>query len=112
VVLPPAALALPEALDQRVGEALEVARGLPRARVHEDGGVEGDDVVALLHHRAPPLGLDVRLELYAVVPVVVGRGQPAVDLRRREDEAAALAQRDDLVHRDDILGLGRHGARP
>jgi len=104
VVLAPALLALAEALHERIREALEMARGLPRARVHEDGGVESDDVVALLHHRAPPLGLDARLEQHAVVSVVVGRGQPAVDLRGLEDEPPPLAERDDLVHRDDVGG--------
>ena len=109
VVLAPAPLALAEALDERVGEALEVARGLPRLRVHEDRRVEGDHVVALLDHRAPPLGLDVRLQQHAVVAVVVGRGEPAVDLRGLEDEAAPLAERDDLVHGH---GVGRHGGNP
>jgi hypothetical protein len=33
------------------------------------------------------------------VAVVVGRADAAVDLRGGEDEAAPLAQRDDLVHR-------------
>ena len=56
VVLAPAPLALAEALDERVGEAVEVAGGLPDLRVLEDRRVEGDDVVALLQHRAPPLG--------------------------------------------------------
>src|SRR3712207_7720683 len=48
VVRAPALLALPEALDERVGEAGQVARGLPRLRVQDDRAVEGDDVVALL----------------------------------------------------------------
>ena len=68
------------------------------ARVLEDRGVQGDDVVALLEHRAPPLVLDVRLQQDAVVAVVVRRAEAAVDLRRGEDEAAPLAQRDDLLH--------------
>ena len=93
------------AVDERVGEALEVARRLPRARVLEDRRVERHDVVALADHRPPPLGLDVALEQDAVVAVVVGRAQPAVDLRRLEDEPAALAQRDDLVERDVVGGL-------
>ena len=56
VVLAPALLALAQALHERVGEALEVARGLPGPRVHEDRGVQGHHVVALLdtarHHSA------------------------------------------------------------
>ena len=57
---------------------------------------------ALLQQRAPPLALDVVLEQYAVMPVVVARSDAAVDLARGQNEAAPLAQRDDLVHRDDV----------
>ena len=105
VVRAPAPLALAQALDERVGEPLEVARGLPGPRVHQDRGVEGDHVVPLAHHGAPPLGLDVVLEQDPVVAVVVGRGQPSVDLGGLEDEAAALAERHHLVERG--LGHGR-----
>ena len=105
MVLAPAPLALAEALDERVGEALQVAGGLPDPRVLEDRRVERDDVVALLQHRPPPLGFDVVLQQHAVVAVVVGRAEAAVDLRGGEDEAAPLAERDDLLHRD----VGRAG---
>ena len=69
------------AVDERVGEAFEVARGLPHARMLEDRGVDRHDVVALLQHRAPPLVLDVRLEQHPVVPVVVRGAHASVDLR-------------------------------
>ena len=85
------------AVDHRVGEPGQVPRRLPDPRVLDDRRVDRDDVVALLQHRAPPLVLDVVLEQHAVVAVVVGRADAAVDLRRGEDEAAPLAQRDDLV---------------
>ena len=44
------------------------------------------------------------------MPVVVGRADAAVDLRGGEDEAAALAQRHDLVHGHDVVGHARHVA--
>ena len=69
------------AVDQRVGEAGQVAGGLPHARVLQDRRVDRDDVVAFGQHRAPPLVLDVVLEQHAVVAVVVGRADAAVDLR-------------------------------
>jgi hypothetical protein len=95
------------AVDQRIGEAGEVARRLPGARVLDDRRVERDHVVALLDHRLPP-GVDhVVLEQDAVMPVVVRVGDAAVDLRRGEDQTAAFAQRDDLVH-----GGGGHGPQP
>jgi hypothetical protein len=110
VVLAPAPLTLAQALDEGIGEALEVARGLPDSRVHQDRGVEGDHVVALLQHRPPPLGLDVVLQQDAVVAVVIGRRHPTVDLRGLEDEAPPLAEGDDLVERDFglVRGFGGH----
>ena len=94
------------AVDERVGEAGDVAGRLPDARVEDDRGVEGDDVVALLHHRAEPERADVVLREDAVVAVVVGRAEAAVDLGGREDEAAAAAEGDDRVHRHRLRRLG------
>ena len=91
------------AVDERIGEVREVTRGLPGARVLQDRRVQRDDVVALLEHRAPPFALHVGLQQDAVMPVVVRRADAAVDLRAREDEAAPLAQRDDLLHRDHVV---------
>jgi hypothetical protein len=97
------------AVDERVGEAREVAAGLPHARVLEDRRVQRDDVVAVLEHRAPPLRLHVALQQHAVVAVVVRRPDPAIDLRGGEHEAPALAQGDDLVHGHDVGGHRRKG---
>src|SRR6185503_18929362 len=92
------------AVDEWIGEPRDVARRLPDLRVEDDRGVEGDDVVALLHHRLEPACLHVLLEEDAVVAVVVRRAEPTVDLRRRKDETAPARERDDLVHGD--LGHG------
>ena len=106
-VIRPEALLARAAVDERVREAFEVARGLPHARVLDDRRVDRDDVVALLDHRPPPLRLDVVLQQHAVVPVVIGRADAAVDLRGGEHEAATLGQRDDLVHRHEIAAGAR-----
>src|SRR5690606_612585 len=103
-------LAAVAAVDQRVREVLEVAGRLPHRRRRQDGGVEADDVVAQLHHRAPPRVLDVAQQQHADRAVVVGRAEPAVDLGRREDEAAAPAEVDDLVEQRGVR-LGRAAAR-
>ena len=72
---------------------------------------------AQLHHRAPPGVLHVAQQQHADRAVVVGRPEPAVDLGRREHEAPALAQVDDLVEQRGVgsggLGHGRpvYGAR-
>src|SRR4029077_20927227 len=61
------------AVHQRVGEVLQMTRGLPGARMLQDGAVEADDVTARRDHRAPPRLLDVALELDAKRAVVPGR---------------------------------------
>src|SRR6185503_18502703 len=77
-------------------------------------------VVAQLHQRAPPRALHVVLQLDAERAVVPGRARAAVDLARREHEAAALRERGDLVgdvlvchrlyDRHWIAGTGRGGS--
>src|SRR4249919_1304639 len=66
--------------------------------MEDDRRIDQDDVVALLHHRLQPAGADVVFRQHAVVAVVEGRTEAAVDLRGREDEPAPAAQGDDLVH--------------
>ena len=100
-------LALAEALHERVGEAGEMPARLPRARVLDDRRVQRDDVVAVLDHRLPPLVRHVELQQHPVVAVVVGVGDPAVDLRGGEDETAPLAQRHDLLHGHELVGHSR-----
>ena len=78
----------------------------------EDGGVEADDVVAQLHHRPPPRVLHVAQQQDAERAVVVGRAEAAVDLGRREHEAAPLAQVDDLVEQGRVGGRGFGHGRP
>src|SRR3954447_22605972 len=78
--------------------------------MHQDRGIQGDHVVAALDHRARPLALHVVLEQHAVVAVVVGRCQAAIDLRRLEDEATPLAQRDDLLHGHNVFSHARNVA--
>ena len=90
-------LAVP-AVDERVGEAGDVAARLPHLGRHEDRGVEADDVVAQLDHRAPPGVPDVALQLDAERAVVPGRAEPAVDLARLEHEAPALGEGRDGLH--------------
>jgi hypothetical protein len=64
VVRPPATLAVP-AIGHWVGERSHVPARLPHSRVHDDRGLDADDVVADLHHRPPPVALDVVLQLDA-----------------------------------------------
>src|SRR5205823_13906056 len=83
-IIQPEPLPAIAALDQRVGEVLDVARRLPDAGMHQDRAVEAHDVVAELNHRAPPRALHVVLQLHAERAVVPSRTRAAVDLARRE----------------------------
>src|SRR5436190_3037632 len=93
------------AVDEGVGEAGDVAARPPGLGVLDDRRVQGEDVIALLKHCSPPAVLEVVLEQHPVVPVVVTRPEPPVDLTRCKHEAASLGQRHDLVHRD-YVGSG------
>src|SRR5579864_2425612 len=98
VVGPPAPLAYAQALPQRVDEVLQVATGLPDLFWHDQRRFQAHHVVAQVDHVPPPQIADRPLQRHAVRAVVVEARQPAVDLARRVDEAAALGQRHDLVH--------------
>ena len=84
------------AVDERVGEVGEVPRRLPHLGRAQDRRVDEHHVVTLLHHRADPRFLHVAQQQRTQRPVVVGGAESAVDLRRLEDEAPALAEADDL----------------
>src|SRR5699024_8141461 len=98
------------ALHERVGERLDVAGGLPHALGQDDRGVQAHHVPAGGHEGAPPLPLDVLLELHAERAVVPRGAGSAVDLTGREHEAALLGECDDVVQRAGG-GLG-HGETP
>lgn len=93
------------ALGQRVAERGDVTGGDPHLGGEDHRGVETDDLVTGGDHVAPPLALDVLLELDAQRSVVPGGALATVDLAARVDEATALAQADDAV---DLVG--GHGA--
>ncbi len=68
------------AIDERISEVVEVARGLPDSRRRQYRGVETHDITTLLDHRGPPGLLDVAQQEHPQRAVVVGGAEPAVDL--------------------------------
>src|SRR5215213_1321650 len=117
VVRTKAALARP-AVNQRVIEALGMSRRLPNARMHQNAGIEPDDVPTLVDESAPPQLFDIAFELNSKRPVVPGVCQTTINVRARENEPAALAERGNLIHGDDArlldgthrFALSRHGS--
>ena len=86
------------ALAHHVGEGVHMAAGLPDGRMHDDGGIKADDIVTVAGHRAPPGVAEVALQFRAERAVVPESPDAAVDLGGLEDEAAPLAEADDLLH--------------
>src|SRR5207344_1839335 len=87
-----------QAFDQRVVEARHMATRLPEARGHDDRGLQADDVVAELDHRAPPGVADVATELHPQRTVVPGRAQAPVDLAGLEGDPPSLGEGRDGLH--------------
>ena len=86
-----------EAVDQRVGEGIDMPGGAPDLGVGDDRGLDAHNVVALLHHRAPPQVADVAPHLHAKRAIVVRRGEAPVDLGRWKDEPSPLRKRGDRI---------------
>ena len=72
--------------------------------MHQNRAVHADDVIALVHHDAPPIVLQITLQFDPERAVIPGAVQSAVNFARLENEAAPLAQADDLLH---ALGVSR-----
>jgi hypothetical protein len=99
------------AVHERVAEAGDVAGGLPDLRVHDDGGLEADDIVTAADHVVPPAVADVFLELGAERAVVEETVEAAVDFGGRVDKAAALRERHKGFHEIGGFGGVGHGGK-
>ncbi len=77
-------------VDEGVVEGIHMAGGFPDAWVHEDGGVDADDVLVVLHHAAPPVLLDVVFEFGTQLAIVVNGGEAVVYFAGGEYEAVFL----------------------
>jgi len=89
----------------------DVAAGLPDGGVHDDRGVEADDIVAVAGHGPPPGVAQVALQFGAGWPVIPEPPDAPVNLGGLEDEAAALAEADDLLHAGVGGGLFGHDGK-
>ncbi len=90
------------AIHHGIREAIDVAGSLPNARVHNDAGIETDNVIALLDKMAPPGLLDVVAEFNAEGAVIEKSVIAAVNFGRWEDEPASFAKTDEFFHKGSI----------
>ena len=81
------------ALDERVGEGLDVSGCNPHLAGQDYRGVQPDDVCAAANHVVPPLTFDVLFEFHAQRAVVPGGASTAINLTAGENKAAALGKR-------------------
>ena len=81
-------------INQRVIERIYVSRSFPRCRVHEDSGIDTDNVLMQQRHRIPPIFLDVILQLHAILTVVINSAQTVVNLTGGKYESVLLAMCD------------------
>src|SRR5438132_2253140 len=94
------------ALEEWVGEVLDVTGRHPDLRVHENAGIDTDDVVAQLDHAAPPGTLDIVAQRDSQRAEVVHALDAAVDLARLIEKAPPLRERDELLHQAPTLTRG------
>jgi len=86
------------AIHKGIGESVHVTGGLPDLRMHDDRGLEADDIVAPLHHTGPPASADVVLQRGTEGAVIEEAVETAVDFGGGKDEAPALGKRDEVFH--------------
>ena len=96
------------ALSHHVGKGIDMPAGLPDRGMHDDRGVEADDVIAVARHGAPPGVAQISLQLGTQRAVVPEAADAAVDFRGLEDKASALAEADDLLHAGIMCWCGGH----
>ena len=79
------------AVHHRVGEVGNMAARLPDRAVHQDRGVDADNVVVQLRHLLPPHVADVVLQRDAQRAVVIGAIQSTINLAGLKNETTPLA---------------------
>ena len=67
-------------INQWVIERIYVTGSFPCCRVHEDSGIDTDNILMQQRHRIPPVALDVILQLDTVLTVVIHSAQTVVNL--------------------------------
>ncbi len=77
-------------VDQRVVECVYVTRRFPYRGVHEDSRVDTYDVFVEQCHCVPPVALDIVLELYSVLAVIVDCCESVIDFRRLKHKTVFL----------------------
>lgn len=100
-----------KAIAHRIRESANVAGSSEDGLVREDGAIESEDVIALLHVFPPPVILEVFLQISAEWAVVPATVQSTVDLGRLKNEAFAFTERNNFLHAGGIgLVFISHGS--
>ena len=86
-----------QALNERVGEGLDVSGRNPHLAGQDHRGVQADNVCAAANHVVPPLAFDVLFEFHAQRAVVPSGASTAVNFTTGENKASALGKRDNGI---------------
>ena len=87
------ALVAVQALNEGVGEGLNVSGSNPHLAGQNHRGVQANNVCAAANHVVPPLTFDVLFEFHSQRAVVPGRASTAVNFTAGENKAATLSKR-------------------
>ena len=86
------------AVNQRIVEGIDMARGHPDLGIHQDGSVLTHIVRTLLDKLLPPGPLHIVFQLHTQRAIVPGVGQPTVNFRAGKYKAPIFAQGYNLLH--------------
>ena len=87
------------AVHEGVGEAAEMPRSLPCARIHQNGAIYARIMGIFLYEFFPPRLFDVIFQLHAQRTVVPGIGETAVNFASGKNEAPVFAKGNEFFHR-------------
>ena len=93
------------ALDEWVAEHIDVPRRFPHLTRQNDRRIEADNVGTTLHHRLPPLALDVLFQFNTEWAVIPRRTASPVDFSGLEDKSPSFRERNNGV-KASVLGHG------
>src|SRR3989344_711933 len=77
---------------QQISKIIQVSARLPYFRIHQQGRINSDDIIALIDKLVPPRIFNILFQFNAQWTIIPRIGQTAVYFRAREYKATALAE--------------------
>ena len=77
-------------VNQRVVESVNVARSFPDCWVHEYSRINTHNIFMKQRHGFPPIALNVILQFYTILSIIIYSRQPIINLTRWENKTVFL----------------------